>query len=323
MSHSRLFPIFILAFAVLFGCVFQSVNGRPQDSKTTTQSSTVENVTKQPEASAKIEIKEVITSNSTETSTKTTTTTKPPKLTTVATTKAPKVSSERTTVKTTTTTKQTTTSKPKSSTQGTTKPTDSPKIPVVLPKTPLKAERPESGPSKTSTDVIVNKTDDQGGAHNENVKSFLPERQPDLGAGIGDLSDDDETENPTFRLKEPGFGTPKPRPAVTTPASTDEDKRIRQTWGGNCLAEHWQRCSNIKTWADFYVVYEKSDKEKLHPIKRNKKYDCWGKDENTYCLRNGWTVNRCHINCMAHCNRDMFQKWELYVSHDGACPLWK
>ena len=115
--------------------------------------------------------------------------------------------------------------------------------------------------------------------------------------------------------------------------------------GGNCKMEHWLKCNNLRTvTGDYY------NKEMLEHFEM----DCNDEKEFPWiCMRNGWTVNRCHLLCMSGCHRGkkkislishywfynfsfkfscnnyfcscvtdilLTRNYENYVSHDGRCP---
>ncbi|CAG7835927.1 unnamed protein product, partial [Allacma fusca] len=87
------------------------------------------------------------------------------------------------------------------------------------------------------------------------------------------------------------LGTPEP-----SSLETEEDKKVRLDWAGNCTASHWVTCSN-------QTYFGQLKNTTTEHIPRNK--NCT--DQRFFpplCLRNGWTVTKCHLWCMAKlCNR--------------------
>ncbi|CAL8068018.1 unnamed protein product [Orchesella dallaii] len=96
-----------------------------------------------------------------------------------------------------------------------------------------------------------------------------------------------------------------------------QDKRIQMIWGGTCTYAIWNVCNRIKSWGGDYLVPDKNDPEKM--IKKYYRIDCVEKPETTFCLRNGWTVARCHMLCMSQCNVDFKINFDKVVSYDGEC----
>jgi hypothetical protein len=77
---------------------------------------------------------------------------------------------------------------------------------------------------------------------------------------------------------------------------TQEDRMTQEEWGGNCSLADWDRCKVIKTWFGNYM--DKSDPEHLW---KQSELDCILQP--VLCMKNGWTVNRCHVLCMGRCNK--------------------
>ncbi|CAG7819662.1 unnamed protein product [Allacma fusca] len=107
-----------------------------------------------------------------------------------------------------------------------------------------------------------------------------------------------------------GGGRPvTPKPSIVV---TEEDKKVRKDWGGNCTTYHWEICSNLTYFGQF---------DKKLKLDVPKEYNCL--DPKLFpplCLHNGWTVTRCHLFCMTKlCNRDLKLNYEKYVSKDGFC----
>ena len=103
---------------------------------------------------------------------------------------------------------------------------------------------------------------------------------------------------------------PPPRAASDGPDGAedeelDEDERARQEWGGECTVADWKSCYNITVMGLPTKVHP------LYPNDRKKnirtQLNCFDTNEALdfpwLCLRNRWTVNRCHILCMSKCNR--------------------
>jgi len=95
-----------------------------------------------------------------------------------------------------------------------------------------------------------------------------------------------------------------------------EDSNILEEWGGNCTLADWDNCKVKKAWFGYYVNPKYADggneTKWLHF-----ELDC--KLEPPLCMNNGWTVNRCHILCMGHCNKEMLYKFDKYMNHQGEC----
>jgi hypothetical protein len=92
-----------------------------------------------------------------------------------------------------------------------------------------------------------------------------------------------------------------------------EDNIVRKAWGGSCTMESWNSCSHIKSWGGDYFIEDKKNPGKM--ILKHHEINCFQKsaddksrkvkaeeDTKYYCLRNGWTVSRCHLLCMSQCN---------------------
>lgn len=125
----------------------------------------------------------------------------------------------------------------------------------------------------------------------------------------------DSDEERELRIKEPGFGTPKPIPKPTTPATTPQDLKVREEWGGNCLAKDWEACTNISSWGGDYIVREKY-KPFTTTLHHFEVHCDWTE---LFCLRNGWTVSRCHMVCMGRCNKG---KKEILSIPDEMTNVW-
>ena len=78
---------------------------------------------------------------------------------------------------------------------------------------------------------------------------------------------------------------------------TDEDRKVRNDWGGTCTAEDWAACAKVATFG-----VDKYD-ELGRQISSQK--NCTDQDEfPPLCLKNRWTVTRCHLFCMSiRCNK--------------------
>ncbi|CAG7820810.1 unnamed protein product [Allacma fusca] len=111
-------------------------------------------------------------------------------------------------------------------------------------------------------------------------------------------------------------------PPVPTTEQEENDK-INSDWGGECGLEDWKKCYNITVVGNPTEVHPQFPHDKKK--NRQTQMDCFDTMEAIdfpwLCLRNGWTVNRCHILCMSMCNREllMTRKWEFYVLHEGPC----
>lgn len=90
----------------------------------------------------------------------------------------------------------------------------------------------------------------------------------------------------------------------TIPLS-EEDQKIRDTWGGTCTNEHWQKCSHLKVWGKPGGYYEVDKRANGKLVWRNRGIQCDSPEELFYCLVNGWTTRRCHMLCMAQCNKGL------------------
>jgi len=76
---------------------------------------------------------------------------------------------------------------------------------------------------------------------------------------------------------------------------TQGDKLTQEEWGGNCTLANWDKCKVVKTWFGWYL-----DKVENEMKWKHLELDCVL--EPVLCMKNGWTVNRCHILCMGRCN---------------------
>lgn len=88
--------------------------------------------------------------------------------------------------------------------------------------------------------------------------------------------------------------TPK---EVEKPVLSEKDKMIQRIFGGECNFAVWSHCSRIRFWGGDYLVPDKKDPEKM--IVKHHKIRCVADNEQNLCLRNGWTIARCHMLCMS------------------------
>ncbi|CAL8091114.1 unnamed protein product [Orchesella dallaii] len=130
-----------------------------------------------------------------------------------------------------------------------------------------------------------------------------------------------EKENATIQVvKESGIEDTNLKLVSSKPAPlSDEDKKFRRAWGGNCTAAVWDVCNKIKFWGGNYVIPDKKNPGKF--IVKNYKIHCVEKPDKTFCLRNGWTVARCHMLCMSQCNIEYRQSYDKLVAHEGECRM--
>lgn len=82
---------------------------------------------------------------------------------------------------------------------------------------------------------------------------------------------------------------------TTEKVQTERDKMVQRIFGGTCGFAHWNRCSRLEFWGDEYLVPDKKNPGNFI-VKRNR-INC--REKPTLCLKNGWTVARCHMLCMS------------------------
>ncbi|ODM98893.1 hypothetical protein Ocin01_07788 [Orchesella cincta] len=97
---------------------------------------------------------------------------------------------------------------------------------------------------------------------------------------------------------------------VTEEPLSPEDANIRKEWGGNCMVSDWNRCNKVREIIVQNVINNQFQTKHLE-------LDCLL--EPILCLTNGWTANRCHIICMAKCNKALFFDWDGVVDFEGPC----
>ncbi|CAL8095718.1 unnamed protein product [Orchesella dallaii] len=133
---------------------------------------------------------------------------------------------------------------------------------------------------------------------------------------IGDRETGNSTNVKQFIEKNSVAEDTKLKRIISTPAPlTDEDKKIRQAWGGTCTLAIWNVCNRIKSWGGDYLVPDKNNPENM--IKKYYRVDCVEKPDKTFCLKNGWTVARCHMLCMSQCNIEYRQNYDKLVDHEA------
>jgi len=132
---------------------------------------------------------------------------------------------------------------------------------------------------------------------NETAKltSFLKTSNASVYNGSDTLENDSATN--TLKSKDPAVAFIETKESETeVQRLSPEDLKTRENWGGNCTTKDWNHCKFVKTWFGYYIDEKDSaNREKYYEI------DCIL--EPKFCMRNGWTVSRCHLLCMGQCNR--------------------
>ncbi|ODM98892.1 hypothetical protein Ocin01_07789 [Orchesella cincta] len=109
---------------------------------------------------------------------------------------------------------------------------------------------------------------------------------------------------------------------ITVKLATDGDHLIQKieedAVAGN-KTNVKQYTEKTRSWGGDYLVPDKNNPDKM--ITKYYRIDCVEKPEKTFCLKNGWTVARCHMLCMSQCNVNYRQSYDKLVDHEGECRM--